>query len=480
MSLVVTAVLQTASFDAASDDPARLVAEWPPHPQRLFSALVDAAGHSGLPPSARSAIEWLEQQEPPEIRAAKRATTSTHSAFVPVNSLPDKAKHTLYPGRVAAGTQKSWPRVFPATPVIRFVWPDASPDTATAETLGQLARTVPYLGRASSPVVLSVEVAAEIPPLADSEQIWQPDPAGDIALRVPFPGSLQLLAEAYEVGELLHEIRDEVPYRAGRRSEATPVLPQSLGRTRGPRWELVTFQMRPAPGLDGSSALAITSQLRRSVNSRIGESVPGLVHGHDTNTHVAWLALPDVGHDYASGRLLGVGVAIPAGAPVLERGVLLRALLGSADSDGISALSLPPPLTRAGVVGLERPGGKAPYAVVARRWTGPSRRWASVTPVVWDRFTRSEEALGQQLRLSLSRAGYPDPVEDGLLWSRSSFVRGGAHPRPDQVRRAGQPPLPFRHVMVEFGELVEGPLLVGRMRHFGLGLFVPLCDDNLS
>ena len=43
--------------------------EWPPHPQRLFSALV--AAHGELEPGEDSAraLKWLESLRPPEIMA---------------------------------------------------------------------------------------------------------------------------------------------------------------------------------------------------------------------------------------------------------------------------------------------------------------------------------------------------------------------------------------------------------------------------
>ena len=54
------------------DDPSRASAEWPPHPDRLFSALVAAAAHlrdegvpnakSSIPDTALRALKWLEQQ----------------------------------------------------------------------------------------------------------------------------------------------------------------------------------------------------------------------------------------------------------------------------------------------------------------------------------------------------------------------------------------------------------------------------------
>ena len=61
--------------------------EWPPHPARLFSALVAAWADNDEPDGEeRSALRWLEDQDPPSIRcgdALKQRAVVTH--FVPVN-----------------------------------------------------------------------------------------------------------------------------------------------------------------------------------------------------------------------------------------------------------------------------------------------------------------------------------------------------------------------------------------------------------
>ncbi|MBN1609951.1 MAG: type I-U CRISPR-associated protein Cas5/Cas6, partial [Polyangiaceae bacterium] len=64
----------------------RSAPEWPPHPARLFSALV-AAHHAEAAPSdaEREALEWLEQQEAPSITASEASVREVVTVFVPVN-----------------------------------------------------------------------------------------------------------------------------------------------------------------------------------------------------------------------------------------------------------------------------------------------------------------------------------------------------------------------------------------------------------
>src|SRR3954454_21793932 len=83
---------------AATDFRDRERSEWPPHPARLFSALVAAAHESGLGESARAALLWLETLEPPHLAAeATPAEQPPVTVFVPVNdpekdSLPQRAE----------------------------------------------------------------------------------------------------------------------------------------------------------------------------------------------------------------------------------------------------------------------------------------------------------------------------------------------------------------------------------------------------
>src|SRR5512146_2289711 len=68
----------------------RTRAEWPPHPARLFSALVATHYAKDPPvPAERAALEWLERQvPPPSLHASlddETAEREPHTVFVPVN-----------------------------------------------------------------------------------------------------------------------------------------------------------------------------------------------------------------------------------------------------------------------------------------------------------------------------------------------------------------------------------------------------------
>lgn len=62
--------------------------EWPPHPARVFSALVATHHSTPMPDLAeRRALEWLARQSPPSLCASESAHRTTVPVFVPVNDV---------------------------------------------------------------------------------------------------------------------------------------------------------------------------------------------------------------------------------------------------------------------------------------------------------------------------------------------------------------------------------------------------------
>ena len=128
------------------------VPDWPPQPDRIFSALVATWAARGQDDAETEALRWLEQLEPPQIieRGASPRTPAT--VFVPPNDpRSDRQKHAL---GVLPALRRRQPRRFPAArpddPVLRFVWLDAAPEPATLSALDRLARDTSYVGHSSS------------------------------------------------------------------------------------------------------------------------------------------------------------------------------------------------------------------------------------------------------------------------------------------------------------------------------------------
>ena len=73
--------LQPHFFSTDIQDPAR--AEWPPHPDRVFAALVQAAYASEDPEEYRPVLQWVGRLAPPAIAAPEARSWNDCTQFVP-------------------------------------------------------------------------------------------------------------------------------------------------------------------------------------------------------------------------------------------------------------------------------------------------------------------------------------------------------------------------------------------------------------
>ena len=69
----------------AAREPGDDTPDWPPQPDRVFSALVSAWAARGERPEERAALEWLEAQPPPAVHASDHTSRTTPDVFVPPN-----------------------------------------------------------------------------------------------------------------------------------------------------------------------------------------------------------------------------------------------------------------------------------------------------------------------------------------------------------------------------------------------------------
>lgn len=474
MTLVVDIALQSSHYQAAAEN--RVLAEWPPHPARVFCALVASARSA----EDQDVLRWLESQPAPCVHAAPRAMSLLRSAYVVTNSVKKGGGSQFYPGRNNA--LRSRAAAATSSPRVRLVWAEAAPDPALVERLDQMARRVPYLGRSSSLATLScrvVDAADPDPDLVCFEPAAGRD--GECQLRVPFPGYLDDLVDQYRAGRPPWEVGRTVGYR--RRGNQTVEQEPPDGErvptiTPGEATSVYTDvivmgfeRFRP----DASLTPLFTEALRRAVMSVTPDPLPAALHGHDApgRPHVAFLALPDVGHPHADGRLLGMAVAIPE-LPDDERRAIVRGVLGARHAsedggDGARVFRLDVPHLGE-VVLTYRPGVVKPWALDPRRWRQGSRQWVSVTPVVLDRYPRHGDMEAEIVRSCLA-AGLPEP--DEVVVSTGPLVTGGVRLRPHELPKQAQGRI-YRHVNLHFPQRVAGPVLLGAGRYLGIGLLAPV------
>lgn len=140
-------------------------AEWPPHPGRIFMAMVAALYETRpLPGDTDSAsawqeeyaaLEWLEALDAPSLKVSehfdKRAVVTS---YVPVN---DKLS---FP---ANKQPRTFPKIRPHDPDVFVIWPNSNPTDSHKNALQRLCEKVTRIGHSSSLVQMWRVPAGEEP-----------------------------------------------------------------------------------------------------------------------------------------------------------------------------------------------------------------------------------------------------------------------------------------------------------------------------
>lgn len=415
------------------------VAEWPPHPARLFSALVAGAASAGVPLERLAGLE-----QPPTVfwAAENPCRSKLDGHWQPDPDLAPTGKFTK--GRV------TWSHV-EADQVV-FDWPSQGVDTLAVTTA---ATHVGYFGRASTPAHLTITVNPDTDP--DLAR-WEPARNGNgTPVRVPYPGMIEDLIEIHDIGA------------AGWAQQSTPTRNyRPVGRATSATvtaWTMTSIWRaeRPVPQRDTLTTAetfraAVLAQIKATGGDLLGQTAAG--HTPDI-PGIAVLPLPYVGGEHATGRILGVGVAIHRDSPA----------------------ELTTVINQIGVVRSEQhrwnPTGNpatTPWTLQPKRWTGPATTWTSISPVVLHRpsnSTRRQTRNAYDLLTTdtgiepaeVTAGPYPIVVGATRQWTNNQIIR-----------RAGCRERAW--VTVRYPEPVTGPILAGRTSRFGIGLFIPLPEGT--
>jgi CRISPR-associated protein Csb2 len=476
VAVSISIELLSGSYDAAEVGD-REHAEWPPHPARLFCALVGAARGE----ADRAALRWLEAQSPPSVVAAGRVQESRRAAYVVLNKSAQKGGSQFHPGRTNGLRVRT--SALPAHPRVAMIW-QGEPDVGVVAALEAMARRVPYLGRSTGIALVAASVTSDQWPdemLGDDQDTFEPCDllSREVSLRVPYPGFLDELDAQFIADRPAWEVSRYRGYRrrprsseptsraAGNRADPDRLTPSAYS-------DVVVFRFN---GLRPQATLTVrlTEAFRSTVLKAAGRDAPDVLHGHgaDGRPHVAFLALPDVGGVHSDGLLLGMAIAVPE-LPAGERKAVLRAVLGlrRADLEGAVELRVP---GIGGVALTYEPGLVRPRGASPQRWRRGSRRWVSATPMILDRFPKRPDQLEAEVRAGFRMVGLPEPID--LDISSVPLMSGAARLRPQDLPAHAKGRL-FRHVAATFERRVAGPVLVGAGRYLGVGLLAPVGDDD--
>jgi CRISPR-associated protein Csb2 len=466
--LTLRCTLLGATFEGGEPDNPRL-AEWPPSWMRLFSALVSVADEGPDDELLRA----LERSDPPEIYATAALRPGARSAFVPTNST-GPTKHTTLIART--NSERGWARAIPRSREVWYRFPALDLRPEERDRLRELCHRIPYFGRSTSPVL--VELVDDEPPSAD--RLLPATAVTDrrafayaATVRCPFPGSLDALRAAHRAKYLEGGSGDpwEIGVGVDYGVERSVEIPEEV--IAGPYRTMVVLSLE-GRRLDGRHAARVTYAFRQALLARADRHIPTL-HGHHDGDVVqcAVLALPFVDADHADGHLLGVAVAIPE-LPVDDLAVVDGALPRPGEVLDVTSGPL-------GLLHFRRiaalDASRSSWGLQPQRWIGPARSWITALPMVFDRFLKRDSDIEAEVRRAVINSHLPKPR---AMWvSRRPLLRGAPDLAPtDTIRRQTDTAIkPYRHVALRFRHPVDGPVVVGSMRHYGLGLCAPITEE---
>ena len=415
--------------------------EWPPHPARLFSALVAAWADADEPDAAeRAALEWLESQAAPDIAASEAVPRKAVSHFVPVNDASvvsrswyerradnvsglaaqlhselaalggevtkraeqierklNRARDVedqvglagnTNPASAAAmlpeqrGKQgRFFPSVTPDDPRVSFLWDVPAPDEV-AEALDRLLRRVTRLGHPSS--LVSCRLIANA-----SGATFEVGEVGD-NMRAVRRGQLAELERQFARHRGLKP--RALPYaNVQYRAVAESAQPPERERKPNTAGQWIVFELMPGfRSFPATRAVELATAMRAAVFHHAEDPIPEEISGHLPDgrptavPHVAFLPLPYVGFEHADGRLLGLAVSVPNSVSADARRAVYRAIGNWEQSARHDDLKLT--LGAQGVVHLRRQRG--PATLISLRpdaWSRASCRWVSATPIALPR-----------------------------------------------------------------------------------------------
>ncbi len=452
-------------------------------------------------------LKWLSVQRPVQLAVSEARQRLAPEVHMPSNphedevwQKPKKGKarlpkknfdlKTLLPVN-RKKTALPIPAVVPDDPVAYFIWPNADA-TVHLETLRGICARVTYLGRSRS--LVRVSIVTDPPPAT-----YLPDPEwGQVQLRIPGSNRLKELIDNYKL-------------KGGKPSPSPPhsyrrVGPDSCEQTSHTVFDRV-FVFKPKQGdpmLPAVSTLLLTKALRCGLLTKLHEricgcdrwkegmprceeardcyrKIPAFISGYEENcsrtrqAHLAFVALPFVHfvQRHADGSIKGLAVLVPRNP---DDGGLQKLAVGlmKLQENGLGIPGI-------GMWHLEEvPADDPPLLTLdARAWTKPSRIWTTVTPMVFGHFPKAKNGGEVKVILdSLDMVGIKPGWVVEIAVGRHSPLYGvppswcfkpgrGGESSEQALRR-------IRHVTLQFNRPVRGPIMLGVMRYFGLGLMQPL------
>jgi CRISPR-associated protein Csb2 len=441
--------------------------EWPPSPWRLLRALYSASRTNTLLTDRREAADRALRaiiDAPPPVYQLPRARRGHTRHYMPKSSYSPAA-----PGETAKVID-AYLAVDRETPL--RAWWDIELDADAAEALSAVARSVGYLGRSES--VCSIVTLSDARPsstnaLAAPLEAAEPRYESDVVELLCPERDQPLDRLAVSVTELRRQRRlvppgaKHITYVVPRKDEAPPPVRTARAPAR-PTLAVLRLRGSGRPGL--TEAVAAGQALRSAAQSRFGEANEGAASRtfsgrnanrprDDQHRHAHYLSSPDG----ESRRIDNLYIWAPEGFGPAEVAAL-------ASITHIYLREAPEPL-RCALAALGETS-----ELVLPRLVGPTRSWRSLTPFGLVRHPKRRngrvvDSPEDQVRRELSHRGFEGEVEVTLekgSWHRFRSSKAGS----SRLERAS-----LTGVRLIFDEPVRGPITLGALAHYGLGLMEP-------
>lgn len=490
--------------------------EWPPHPARLFMALLAGCDDSSDESEQLEALRWLEALPAPDIFASEGDKRSQVVTYVPPNDFAAKDPNIL-PSFRFKRQPRTFARIRPHHETVCFFW-KAAP--CHNEVLTELCEKVTRLGHSTSLVEVRWQPGSPDSLITAEHQHYRPTEAGLQRMRTMQPGMLDYLLQSYRDKEIdlhfdLHE--KLLALKGAKRADLAQTYEQRLGRPWSKsmpapdrlRPELASAQAYDRMGIAQASSqgscfspslillrlepLEDKTRFRRLapettayacevLRKAIVEKAPDnitLIHGHAPDgsalqaPHMAVFPLPSTGMKaYNEGHLLGLGIALPRVCAPHEQHAVFDAILQ------IQTLRL-------GQLGEWRIApvtfDDAHRGLQPSLWVGSSpgaTSWATVTPIALDRHPKTKDPIAyqdevaEQIRHACEAIDLPPPqrVVPFPVSVFTGLPDAGRFPR---LKRKDGSQRRQTHARLWFEKPIIGPVLLGAGRFRGWGLCRP-------
>ncbi|HHG88934.1 MAG TPA: type I-U CRISPR-associated protein Cas5/Cas6 [Devosia sp.] len=467
--------------------------DWPPSPFQLFQALVAAAGLGReLDGQERAALVWLEALQPPVVLAPRARQSSRGTTYFVIGNSVDQCGGDIRRAAKMRDAKISKPWLIQGEACFKYIWEDieAAPFKMALESivnrLYQLGRGID-MAYASMDVRDMVWVKDYIQ--AHDGVIYRADAGNGSKLRCPEHGTLNSLRARHAAQQI--RLKDDTLMQAPR-----PVFTLVAYNSR-PAWLLFDILERdsdarfyPQPAC---RIVQLTERIRDLMAKRLGvlqgkHDIERIVIGSnagesDKRRRIRIIPLLSVGSQYADQSIRRVLVEVPPDCPVRADDIQwsLSGLDLSVDIETGELMDEAGPLL---ALSTERKM-LAHYGVVSENRVG-WRTWRSVTPVALyaprfrgkmsgERKAAHLLMMTHAMRQALRHAGCPHDAEILRIQQEPFDLNGEVAGRFAYGKRFL--PQDLFHVEIRFSEPLKGPLVAGRGRFLGLGLFAP-CRES--